>query len=107
MNIRGNGDTVTTQIPEAGTKLHKDSVVIAYTQSQEAGGTTVIPNVIGMNRENAETVLKNAGLVMKIDSSGNERITAEHIAVKQSPQADSEVVEGTTVYVRFVHRESD
>ncbi len=107
ISVKGSGDKVTTQIPEAGTKLHKDSVVLAYTQEGEEGGTAIVPNVIGMNMENAQTAFKNAGLVMKIEASGNEKITSEHIAVKQSPQADSEVAEGTNVYVKFVHRDSD
>lgn len=107
ISIKGSGDKVTTQIPEAGTKLHKDSVVLAYTQEGEKGGTAIVPNVVGMNMENAQTAFKNAGLVMKIEASGNEKITSEHIAVKQSPQADSEVAEGTNVYVKFVHRDLD
>ena len=107
ISIKGNGDKVKDQIPEAGTKLHRDSIVLAYTQEGEQSGTAVVPNVSGMNKENAETAIKNAGLVMKIEPVKNDKITTEHIAVKQSPQAGSEVVEGTAVYVKFVHRDSD
>lgn len=108
INIKGNGSKITTQIPEAGTKLHKGSVVIAYLQEEEKKGTVIVPNVVGMTYQNALSALSNAGLSMKIDSpdSGGTP-SADHIAGNQSPAAESEVVQGTDVYVKFVPRESD
>lgn len=108
VSIKGNGNTVTNQIPEAGTKLHKGSVVIAYTEEQQGGGTTEVPSVVGMTYENALKAIENAGLVMKIDSptSGGSP-PADNIAITQSPQAESEVAEGTKIYVKFATREAD
>jgi stage V sporulation protein D (sporulation-specific penicillin-binding protein) len=108
ISIKGNGSTVTKQIPEAGTKLHKGSVVIAYTQEEENSGTTEVPSVVGMTYENALKAMENAGLVMEVDSPGSGKAPpADHIAITQSPQADSEVAEGTKIYVKFAARESD
>lgn len=108
VSIKGNGDTVINQIPETGTKLHKGSVVIAYTEEQENSGTTEVPSVVGMTYENALKAIENAGLVMKIDApSSSGTPPAEHIAISQSPQAGSDVAEGTQIYVKFAARESD
>ena len=108
ISIKGNGSTVTKQIPEAGTRLHKGSVVIAYTQEEENSGTTEVPSVVGMTYENAMKAMENAGLVMEVDSPGSGKAPpADHIAITQSPQADSEVAEGTKIYVKFAARESD
>jgi len=108
INPKGSGEKVNNQIPAPGTKLHKGSVVIAYTQEEEKKGTVIVPVVIGMTYENARVSLENAGIKMEIDSSGVvENLTADYIAVSQSPQAESEVAQGTAVYVKFVLRESD
>jgi len=108
INPKGSGEKVNNQIPAPGTKLHKGSVVIAYTQEEEKKGTVIVPVVIGMTYENARVSLENAGIKMEIDSSGVvENLTADYIAVSQSPQAESEVAQGTEVYVKFVLRESD
>ncbi|MBQ8808263.1 MAG: PASTA domain-containing protein [Clostridia bacterium] len=108
IEVRGGGSTISTQIPEAGTKLHKGSVVLAYTQEEPLQGIAVVPDVIGMTYENAKAAIENEGLVMELDSPGGETsLTADYIAVTQSPQAGSEVAEGTAIYVKFVLRESD
>lgn len=108
ISIKGTGDKVTNQIPEPGTKLHKGSVVLAYTQEEEKKGTAVVPDVIGMTYENALASIKNASLSMQLDSPASEQsLTTDYIAVSQSPQAGDEVVAGTQVYVKFVQRETD
>ena len=108
VSIKGNGDTVTNQIPETGTKLHKGSVVIAYTEQQDDSGTTEVPSVVGMTYENALKAIENAGLVMTVDSpTSGTTPPAEHIAISQSPQAGSEIAEKTKIYVKFAAREAD
>lgn len=108
INPKGNGEKINKQIPVAGTKLHKGSVVIAYTQEEEKKGTAIVPEVIGMTYENARAALENAGLTIKIDSSGGgTTLSTDYIAVSQSPGARSEVAEKTAVYVKFVQRETD
>ena len=105
---KGSGAKIGSQVPEAGTKLHKGSVVIAYTQAEEKKGTVIVPNVVGMNHQNAKTAIGNVKLVMKLDSSSPGNVSSsEYIAVTQSPAAGAEVAEGTSVYVKFVKREEN
>ena len=108
INPKGNGEKINNQIPAAGTKLHKGSVVIAYTQAEEKQGTAIVPEVVGMNYNNAKAAIENVGLVMKLDAANSGGvIPADYIAVTQSPGARSEVAEGTDVYVKFVKRETN
>ena len=108
VTIKGNGNTVTNQIPETGTKLHKGSVVIAYTQNQNKTGTCVVPDVVGMTYENALSAIENANLTMEIDApQSGSKLGEDYIAVSQSPQADSEVAESTKIYVKFAPRNSE
>lgn len=108
ISIKGNGEKITNQIPEPGTRLHKGSVVLAYTQEEQKQGTTVVPEVIGMTYENALAAMNNASLTMKLDTAASvQNLTADYIAVSQSPRAGSEVAEKTAVYVKFVQREAD
>ena len=108
INPKGNAEKIGSQVPEAGTKLHKGSVVIAYTQAEEKKGTALVPEVVGMNYQNAKAAIENAKLVMKLDASNAaDASSADYIAVTQSPAAKSEVAEGTSVYVKFVKRETN
>ncbi len=108
ISIKGNGDVVTNQIPETGTKLHKGSVVIAYTQNEEKKNTCVVPNIVGMTYDNVQSAINGAKLLMEVDSPGRGGVTGpEYIAVSQSPQAGSEVAENTKVFVKFALRNSD
>lgn len=105
---KGKGEKVNSQVPEAGTKLHKGSVVIAYTQAEEKKGTVIVPNVVGMNYQNAKTAIGNAKLVMELDASSvSDASSSDYIAATQSPAANSEVAEGTKIFVKFVKRETD
>ncbi len=108
ISIKGNGDLITNQIPETGTRLHKGSVVIAYTQNEEKKNTCVVPNVIGMTYDNAQSTIGNAKLVMELDSPGSANVKGpDYIAVSQSPQSGSEVAENTKIYVKFALRNSE
>lgn len=108
IKLKGSGDVVKNQIPKAGTKLHKGSVVLAYTEKSGTGDITPVPNVMGMTYENAKKTLENAELVIKLDGNTAESdLGADAIAVSQSPDSKAEVASGTAVYVKFVQRESD
>ena len=108
INPKGNAEKIGSQVPEAGTKLHKGSVVIAYTQAEEKKGTAIVPEVVGMNYQNAKAAIENVKLVLKLDASNAaDASSADYIAVTQSPAAKSEVAEGTSVYVKFVKRETN
>ena len=108
IDVKGNGAIVRNQIPKAGIRLHKESVVIAYTENEQTGDVTTVPDVVGMTYENAQRALSGADLVLKLDSSITaEELNSGYVAVSQSPEAKREVAAKTTVFVKFVQREAD
>ncbi len=108
INIKGSGEKITKQIPQSGTRLHKGSVVIGYTDAADTEGTVKVPSVVGMTYQNALKTVENSHLKMAIDSPNSSGVPqAEHIAVSQSPKAGSEVAENTKIYVKFAAREAE
>ena len=57
----GEGDTVSRQIPAAGTKIPGGSTVILYLGDAAPESSGTVPNVIGMTYENAKNALEKAG----------------------------------------------
>lgn len=108
INLKGSGTTINRQVPVAGTKLHKNSSVIAYTEGNAQVPTSVVPDVVGMTYQNAKAAIEKANLIMELDGGGNPaRFTDEYIAVSQSPEANAEVAEKTKIFVKIVQRTSD
>lgn len=90
-NSDPNASVVVNQLPKYGTVLSPDSVVYLYT-AEDAKEKTVIPNVKGMNINQATKTLKEHNL--NINITGN-----RGIVVSQEPIYDTEVDEGTVINV--------
>lgn len=108
INLKGSGSKVKNQIPKGGARLHKGSLVLAYTQKDESDVTAIVPDVRGMTYENAKTAIENSGLAIKIDGKETAgALNTDYIAVSQSPEAKTEVAQKTAIYVKFVQRDAD
>lgn len=93
----GVSDTVTAQMPPAGTLLAAGSQVMLYTAPQQAITPeimTAVPDVRGMSVVEASRALRARGLEMKLEGTG--------IAAKQSPAGGAYAVQGSEVTVTFV-----
>lgn len=108
INLKGSGSKVKNQIPKGGARLHKGSLVLAYTQKDESDVTAIVPDVRGMTYENAKAAIENSGLAIKIDGKETAgALNTDYIAVSQSPEAKTEVAQKTAIYVKFVQRDAD
>lgn len=108
INLKGSGSKVKNQIPKGGARLHKGSLVLAYTQKDKSDVTAIVPDVRGMTYENAKTAIENSGLAIKIDGKETAgALNTDYIAVSQSPEAKTEVAQKTAIYVKFVQRDAD
>ena len=102
----GEGETVSRQIPAAGTRIPGGSTVILYLgdSAPEASGT--VPDVRGMTYENAKNALEKAGFFMRASGAsvyyGN-TTTAE----SQSIAGGVAAVTGTVVDVKFFNQVED
>ena len=93
----GVSDTVTAQMPPAGTALAAGSQVMLYTAPMEAATPeimTAVPDVRGMSVVEASRALRARGLEMKLKGTG--------IAVGQSPAGGAYAAQGSEVTVTFV-----
>lgn len=98
-NIIGNGEKVLSQIPSGGTELAEGSTVALYTEKDKTA-TVIVPDVLGRTATDANIILTNAGLNMKVFGAED---TGQGTAVvsTQTPAAGTEVDRGTAVSVEF------
>ncbi len=100
VTVRGNGDTVVSQIPKSSVRLAKGATVALYT-TNETSADAVVPNVTGMSPSQANAAITNSGLNMKL--TGNITGTGDSVVVKQEPAAGETVSSGTVIYVEIRH----
>ena len=69
----GSGAEVTDQTPVGGSIVPGTAEIILYLGEEKPTKKCVVPKVIGMTAEQANTALTNAGLIMKVmgDTSNN------------------------------------
>jgi len=90
-----SGQVIETDPPE-GTNAQKGSTVtLVVSRGQQAVG---VPNVVGRNRDDAESALRNAGF--KVDASQRENDDADPGSVlSQDPAGGSQATKGSTVKI--------
>ncbi len=93
----GEGDTVISQNPMAGTALG-DGIVILYTEEVEEDFVEV-PDLNGYFASDANIILTNAGLNMKVKGGSIKNYGA--LVGTQSPAAGTQVPRGSVVTVEF------
>ena len=104
VEIIGNGEKVTAQVPAAGSKLSKQNgKVILYVGDAAPSRDLTVPNVIGMSASAANRVLINAGFNISIEGATNYDAGSGAVVVAQFPEAGSEAVRGDVVSVTFRH----
>lgn len=104
VEIIGNGEKVTAQVPEAGSKLSKQNgKVILYVGDAAPSKELTVPNVIGMSASAANRILINAGFNISIEGATNYDAGSGAVVVAQFPEAGSEATRGDVVSVTFRH----
>ncbi len=98
--VSGNGDTVISQIPEAGTKMPKGGKVILHTENSNLESKVKVPKLIGLTPANVNKEATSSGINVVIKG-----VTSEgSIAERQSIAPGTEVKSGTVVTVEFVQK---
>lgn len=75
LNGNKNEVLVTDQVPEAGTKLPNNSLVMLYTEENNVRTSTTVPNLSGMTASQAASSLKSKNLNINIEGSRYCKIT--------------------------------
>lgn len=98
--IVGSGNTITDQTPKGFARLAENSTVILYTENIAPSEKVLVPAVTGKSAVEANTILTNAGLNIKLVGIRGDNQSALVSAV-QSPAAGTEVLKGSVVTVEF------
>lgn len=97
--LRGEGETVTDQIPAVGAGLPGGSQVLLYLGEQAQEKTVIVPDFLGMHRQQASDTALDAGLYILV--AGNTDISPNVKVTSQSIAAGTQVSYGTTVRLEF------
>jgi len=96
--VIGSGDKVIDQVPKAGFMLKEGSTIILFTQ--EMSQTTVaVPNVVGLSSQDAQKVLSNSLLNIKVKGIKGK-------IIRQNPQPGTKVPIGSIVEVEIADKEN-
>jgi len=99
--IIGTGDTVTAQVPAAGTQISAtEGRLVLYTGTEVPVDSISVPDLTGMTAFNANKVLVQAGLNPVFEGSLNGNTAT---VIGQSPAAGTMVTRGTVVNVVLRH----
>ena len=107
--VVGDGDTVTAQMPTAGTALTKsDGKVILYTEGiSSSTRMTTVPKVEGLTAAEAIKALQAKGLNVLISGSTNYAIGSGAKVVSQSVAENTQVKYGMVITIRCLYDEPD
>ena len=102
VTVVGSGDTVTSQIPEAGSYVEKSSGrIILYTNGETPEEMVTVPDVVGKTAVAANSSIVSKGLNIKIEGTKNYLTGTGATAVEQFPAAGETVPVGTVITVTF------
>ena len=102
--IKGTGDTVHGQLPEVGTVISTDGVIIIYSDDASISANVSVPNVMNDTPANAIKKLINANLNVSISGIFN----GDHNncrVIAQSVKAGEYVLPGTVIEIEFLYEE--
>ena len=97
--LSGTGETVTGQIPAAGQTVPGGSEVLVYLGEDTPEETAVVPDFLGMNRQQASDAAGALGLYILV--AGNNEVSTAVTVTQQSVAAGTEVPVGTTITLIF------
>ncbi len=100
VDIVGDGDTVTDQLPAAGSKVAAGSTVILYAEEEASQETVTVPNLYGMTMSQAQSALEARGLFLS--TSGAPATDSNVVVSQQSVANGQEVPYGTVVEVTMI-----
>ncbi|MGI6264178.1 MAG: penicillin-binding transpeptidase domain-containing protein [Acutalibacteraceae bacterium] len=103
--VVGNGSTVAAQVPEGGSTIPQNGVVVIYTEKGGADDDLVtVPDFSGCTLSQANALAADYGLNLQIQGVTEESGTV--LAQRQSVDPGQRVTRGTIVTVEFVYQDN-
>ncbi len=101
----GEGDTVTAQLPAAGSAVLLAGASVTLTLGEGSIGERPVPDVVGMSATEANRTLVNAGFNVSVMGAADVMI-ADKTVIEQLPSAGTPLAAGSVVTIRFLFEES-
>lgn len=95
--IKGNGNTVVKQVPERGSMVSRQGKVILYTEEDATESTATMPNLVGRTPAEANTILTNLHLNIKLNG-GAANATGAKVFSQSIPEGEKVPI-GTVIEV--------
>lgn len=97
--IKGSGDKIVSQSPDAYSEIPKDGTVVLYTDNSAGDDTVTVPDFNGLSMAQAATAAADSGINISISGtfSSDESVSA----AKQNIESGKLVARGTVVTVTF------
>ena len=100
----GDGDTVTAQTPEVGSRVERTGATVVLTMGDGRAGSVILPELVGMTASAANRALIDLGLNVAIEGA-KDSLKADKTVIGQSLPSGSEVAKGTVITLRFSYDE--
>ena len=102
--VVGSGSSVVNQVPASGSKMSvKNGKVILYTEAEAEKLTAVVPKVIGLTAQAANTLLTDAGFNVKIEGATG---SSDATVVSQSLAVGTVAEKGTVITIDMRHMDA-
>ena len=95
----GSADTITGQIPVAGQEISGGSQVLVYLGEDVPQQQVVVPDFVGLNRQQASDAAGSLGLYILV--TGNNDISVNVTVTAQHTPAGAQVSKGSTIRLEF------
>ncbi|WP_034327610.1 stage V sporulation protein D [Alkaliphilus transvaalensis] len=92
-DVNNDNAIVVDMFPKPGAAVPEKSIILLYTSEKNNDSTVMVPNLAGKTIREANSILNNLGLRLKINGSG--------VAQAQHPEANTMVERGTVIDVDF------
>ena len=96
--VKGEGDKIVAQMPEAGTKIPQGGNVVLYTDAESINDTTTVPNLIGYSVSDVLYFASYYDLNVSISGMSNSAMSTSYA---QSIPEGTQVAPGTVITVTF------
>ena len=96
----GDGDVVTAQIPSPNIKVPANSEIVLYMGVDKPTEKVEVPNLIGCDISEADSILKSRGLIMKATGATS---SYNSVVFSQSLEAGTKVDLGTIVTIQLLN----
>lgn len=97
VTVKGDGETVVSQIPAASSTLSKGGNIVLYTDSDSQSEKVVVPNLVGYSVSEVNNVASAYGLNVSFVGAASSGV----VSTTQNIESGTEVSPGTVISVTF------